>query len=52
MKEISVKEMLKEMEEYGWDENKIRTWYEDSDKEVDFEEYVKFMYMSDIYINE
>lgn len=52
MKEISVKEMLKEMKEYGWDENKIRTWYEDSNKEVNFEEYVKSMYMSDIYINE
>ncbi len=52
MKELSIEEMLKEMEEYGYTEEKIKAWYEDTDKEVSFDEYIKAFYMSDVYINE
>lgn len=61
MKELSVKEMLKEMEEYGVTEEDLRAKYNydknESDftedfKDVSFEEYVKCYYMSDRYINE
>lgn len=52
MKELSKEEMLKEMEEYGFDEKRIRDWYEDTDKEVDFDEYIKLFYMSDRYMDE
>ncbi len=52
MKELSKEEMLKEMKEYGYTEEKIREWYEDTDKEVSFDEYIKAFYMSDVYINE
>lgn len=51
MKELSIEEMLKEMEEYGWTEEKIRNWYEDTDMEESFEEYIRCFYMSDNYIN-
>lgn len=51
MKNLSIKEILKEMEGYGVTEQKIMNWYEDTDKEVSFEEYVKCFYMSDMYIN-
>lgn len=61
MKELSKKEMLKEMAEYGVTEEKIRKEYDylrnESDhieeyKDVSFDEYIKCYYMSDKYINE
>lgn len=51
IKELNKKEMLKEMAEYGWTEEKIRTWYKDTNKEISFNEYLKCFYMSDTYIN-
>lgn len=52
MKNLSINEMLKEMEEYGWTKEKIKNWYEETNKEVSFEEYIKAFYISDKYINE
>nr|DAP17087.1 MAG TPA: hypothetical protein [Caudoviricetes sp.] len=61
MKELSVEEMLKEMNEYGVTEQDLKEKYNydknESDfkedfKDVSFEEYVKCYYMSDRYINE
>lgn len=61
MKELSIKEMLKEMEEYGVTEEILKEKYNydknDSDftedfKDVSFEEYVKCYYMSDRYIKD
>lgn len=61
MKELSVEEMLKEMNEYGVTEQDLTEKYNydknESDfkedfKDVSFEEYVKCYYMSDRYINE
>lgn len=61
MKELSIKEMLKEMNEYGVTEQDLKDKYNydknESDfkedfKNVSFEEYVKCYYMSDRYINE
>lgn len=61
MKELSIKEMLKEMNEYGVTEQDLKDKYNydknESDfkedfKNISFEEYVKCYYMSDRYINE
>lgn len=61
MKELSVEEMLKEMNEYRVTEQDLTEKYNydknESDfkedfKDVSFEEYVKCYYMSDRYINE
>lgn len=61
MKELSVEEMLKEMNEYWVTEQDLTEKYNydknESDfkedfKDVSFEEYVKCYYMSDRYINE
>ncbi len=61
MKELSIDEMLKEMNEYGVTEEDLKAKYyydkNESDfkedfKDVSFEEYVKCYYMSDRYINE
>lgn len=61
MKELSIDEMLKEMNEYGVTKEDLKTKYDydknESDfkkdfKDVSFEEYVKCYYMSDRYINE
>ena len=61
MKELSIKEMLKEMEEYGVTEEMLKEKYNydknESDftedfKDVSFEEYVKCHYMSDRYIKD
>lgn len=52
MKNLDIRKIMKEMEKYGWTEEKIKIWYNDTEKEVSFEEYVKCFYMSDYYINE
>lgn len=52
MKELSKEEMLKEMEKYGYDEEKIMAYYEDSGKEVAFDEYIRLFYLADRYIQE
>lgn len=61
MKELSVEEMLKEINEYGVTKEDLKAKYEydknesdfkDDFKNVSFEEYVKYYYMSDRYINE
>ena len=61
MKELSVKEMLRGMKEYGVTEQDLREKYDydknegdftEDFKDVSFEEYVKCYYMSDRYINE
>ena len=49
MKEMKIEEMLKEMEEYGWTEERIKDWYEDTDKSITFEEYIRKFYESDYY---
>lgn len=48
---MEIKEMLEEMAKYGWTEEEIKIWYEDSGKEISFEEYIKCFYKSDLYIN-
>lgn len=50
MKEMKIEEMLKEMEKYGWTEERIKDWYEDTDKSITFEEYIKNFYESDYYM--
>ncbi len=61
MEELSVEEMLKEINEYGvtkedlkakYDYDKNESDFKDDFKNVSFEEYVKYYYMSDRYINE
>ena len=61
MKELSIKEMLKEMNEYGVTEqdlidkynyDKNESDFKEDFKNISFEEYVKCYYMSDRYINE
>lgn len=52
MIKLTKKEMLKEMSKYGFDEQKIKLWYNDTDKEVTFDEYIEYFYYSDVYRNE
>ena len=52
LKNLSIEKILKEMEEYGVTLEVIKNWYEDSKKEVSFEDYIRFFYMSDAYIKE
>lgn len=52
MIKLTKKEMLKEMSKYGFDEQKIKLWYNDTDKEVTFDEYIEHFYYSDVYRNE
>lgn len=61
MKKLSIKEMLKEMEEYGVTEEELKRKYDydknDSDftedfKDVSFEEYIEAYYMSFSYIKD
>lgn len=47
---MKIEEMLKEMEEYGWTEERIKDWYEDTDKSITFEEYIRNFYESDYYM--
>lgn len=52
MKNLDIKKIMEEMEKYGWTKEKIKNWYNNAEKKVSFEEYVKYFYISDYYINE
>lgn len=52
MKKLSIKEMLEEMENYDFTDEKIKMCYEDTNKEISFEQYIECFYNSDYYFND
>lgn len=51
----NLKEMIEEMSKYEWDENKIKSWWNDAVESQGitetFEEYVEIFYNNGLYLN-